>query len=106
MNSSSQQHIDLLRSLINVQLFSRLDGDHQHIPLFPSFGLSQLSLAVTLSFFLTRFLFHAHFVSETKRACMCVCACVRVRACVSAAISLPEHSWRSDGHGESVGQQP
>lgn len=26
--------------------------------------------------------------------------------CVSAALSLPRHSWRSDRHGESVGQQP
>lgn len=26
--------------------------------------------------------------------------------CVSAALFLPRHSWRSDRHGESVGQQP
>ena len=26
--------------------------------------------------------------------------------CASAALSLPRHSWRSDRHGESVGQQP
>lgn len=105
MNSSSQQHIDLLRSLINVQLFSRLDGDHQHIPLFPAFGLSQLSLAVTLSFFsLASFFMPTLFLKQSVRECVCVC--VRVRACVLAAISLTEHSWRSDGHRESVGQQP
>lgn len=73
-------------------------ADHRHVPLlffvllffcFHSFVLRSLSLV----FFLTRFLFHAYFVFQTL-------------VCLSAALSLPRHSWRSDRHGESVGQQP
>lgn len=108
MNSSSQQHIDLLLPLMNVKLFTRLDGDHQQIPLLPAFSLSQLFLAVTLSYFfsLASFFMPTLFLKQSVFMYVCVHLYVCVHACVSSAIFLPEHSRRSDGHWESAGQQP
>lgn len=88
MNSSSQQHMDLLLSLINVKLFNGFDGQPLastivFLPGFHSFFLRSLSLA----YFFMPILLSKHL-------------------CASATLSLPRHSWRSDRHGESVGQQP
>lgn len=88
MNSSSQQHMDLLLSLINVKLFNSFDGQPLastivFLPGFHSFFFRSLSLA----YFFMPILLSKHL-------------------CASATLSLPRHSWRSDRHGESVGQQP
>lgn len=88
MNSSSQQHIDLLLSLINVKLFS--SSDRQRTSGYQCFPFQRSQLL--LVFIYTCFLFHAYFIFQTL-VCM-------------AALALPSHSWRRDGYGESVGQQP
>lgn len=92
MNSSSQQHMDLLLSLINVKLFNSFDGQPSASTIvfllgFHSFSLCSHLFSFSLASFFMPILFSKHL-------------------CASAALSLPRHSWRSDRHGESVGQQP
>lgn len=67
MNSSSQQHMDLLLSLINVKLFNSFDGrPSTHTIVFLFFGFHSFFLcSLSLVFFLTCFLFHAYFVFQT-----------------------------------------
>lgn len=68
-------------------------GDHRREPLFPFSVFTAFScvgshlFSFSLASFFMPILFSKHL-------------------CVSAALSLPRHSWRSDRHGESVGQQP
>lgn len=88
MNSSSQQHMDLLLSLINVKLFNSLDGRRLGRTDVFLFGFHSFYLcSFSLAFIFKPILFSKHL-------------------CVLASLSLPSHSWRSDRHGESVGQQP
>lgn len=98
MNSSSQQRMDLLLSLINVKLFNSFDvvsiGVYHCFPLWFFTLLSFFFLCVysslfsfSLASFFMPILFSKHL-------------------CASAALFLPRHSWRSDRHGESVAQQP
>lgn len=88
MNRSSQQHMDLLLSLINVKLFNSFDGR---------------PLARTIVFL---FVFHSFFLCSFSVASFFMHILFSKHLCASAAFSLPRHSWRSDRHGESVGQQP
>lgn len=68
-------------------------GDHRRVPLFSFSVFTAFScvrshlFSFSLASFFTPILFSKHL-------------------CASAALSLPRHSWRSDRHGESVGQQP
>ncbi len=92
MNSSSQQHMDLLLSLMNVKLFNSFDGQPSASTIvfllgFHSFSLCSHLFSFSVASFFMPILFSKHL-------------------CASAALSLPRHSWRSDRHGESVGQQP
>lgn len=95
MNSSSQQHMDLLLSLINVKLFNSFDGrPSTHTIVFLFFGFHSFFLVFAFTCFLSHLLpFSCLFCFPNT--------CVRRQL-----LSLPRHSWRSDRHGESVGQQP
>ena len=88
MDSSSQQHMDLLLSLINVKLFNSLDGQR--------LGGTDVFL----------FDFHSFYLCSFSLASIFMPILFSKHLCVLASLSLPSHSWRSDGHGESVGQQP
>lgn len=96
MNSSSEQHMDLLLLLINVKLFNSFDGRPSACTVVLCFQFSQVFffLMVALTCFLS------HLLPFSCLLCFpntCVC---------QQPLSLPRHSWRSDRHGESVGQQP
>lgn len=68
MNSSSQQRMDLLLSLINVKLFSSFDGRPSArtiVFLFLVFTAFSCGRSHLFFFFLTCFLFHAYFVFQT-----------------------------------------
>lgn len=68
-------------------------GDHWRVPLFSFLGFTAFSCdrSHLFSSFLASFFMPILFSKHL---------------CVSAALSLPRHSWRSDRHGESVGQKP
>lgn len=70
-----------------------LIGDQRWVPLFSSSVLTAASSCV-----------HFHLFSFSLASFSALLFSKHL--CALTAISLPRHSWRSDRHGESVGQQP